>query len=174
MARNGRADRNAPLVVGVEARNRRCAEHTENGHVHRNADVHRPRVRCDEEDAAAEKSCEHTKTDLPREDVQMRMILLPHLCAARCDHLHIRRPAHDCEMVAAREVRIRNLREIAVLPTLRPPARADVERNHLVLRRKMCCPEPRRLRLGSGRQPHLEPRIIDLPDDARRTQCRVV
>ena len=174
MARNGRADGNAPLVVGVEARNRRRAEHAEHGDIHRNADVHRPRVRCDEEDAAAEKSCEHAEADLPREDVQMRMLLLTHLCAARRDHLHIRRPAHHGNVIPAREVRVCNLGKIAVLPTLCPPARADVECDDLVRRCKMRRPEPRSLLLGDGRQTHLEPRIIDLPDDARRAQRRVV
>ena len=102
------------------------------------------------------------------------MILLPHLCAARCDHLHIHRPPHHGEMIAACEVVVGDLCKIGILPTLRPPARADVERNHLVRRGKMLRPEPRRFFFGGGRQPHLEPCIVDFANHPRRAKGSIV
>ena len=102
------------------------------------------------------------------------MILLPHLCAARCDHLHIHRTAHHGKMIAACEVVVGDLCKIGILPTLRPPARADVERNHLVRRGKMLRPEPRRFFFSGGRQPHLKPCIVDFANHPRRAKGSIV
>ena len=142
--------------------------------MHCNADVHRTRVRRDEEDAAPQEPCENAEADLPRKDVQALVVPIPHLCAATLDNLHIHRPAHDGNVIAAREVGIRHLRKVFVHPPLRQPACADVERDHPVLRREMRRPEARRFLLCRRGEPHLEPCIRNLVDYARRAQCRIV
>ena len=174
MTRDGRADGDAPCIVGVEPGNRRRAEHTDHGDVHCDADMHWPGVRRDEEDAAGEESREHAEADLPRKDMEVRMLAFLHAGTAFLHHLHIHRAAHDGDVITASEIGVSHDGEVRINPSLGRPARADVDGDHLVGRSKMRLPEPLCLLLRRGRNPHLEPRRPVCIEYARRAQCRIV
>ena len=102
------------------------------------------------------------------------MLAFRHAGTAFLHHLHIHWPAHDGDVIAATEIGVSHDGEIRINPSLGRPARADVERNHLVGRSKMHLPETLCLLLRRRRNPHLEPRRPVCMEYACRTQCRIV
>ena len=174
MARDGRAHGDAPRVVGVKPRNGRCAEHTQDGDVHRDADVHGARVRGDEEGAPPQESCECAELDFSGKDMQMRVRSFLHLRDAGVYDGNVHGAAHHGDVIPAREIGIGDGGEIAILPPLRPPARTDIERDDPVAGSELRRPEPCRLFLRGGRYPHLEPRVVDCADHARVPQRGIV
>ena len=174
MTRDGGAYGDALLVVRIESRDGRGAEHADNGNVHGDADMHGAGVRGNEEDTPAQKPRKHAEAHLPRKDMEAGVAALPHPFYADPNNLDIRRSAHHGDMIAAREIGVGDGGEVTGLPPFRHPARADIERDNLISGGETRCPKAFRLRLGLGGNPHLESGVINLADDPRIPQRRIV
>ena len=174
VARDGSAHGDALCIVGIEARDGGCAEHAQDGDVHRDTDVHGARVRRDKEGAPPQKPRERAELYFPGKEMQMRMRPLLHLRNTGVYNLDVHGAAHHGDMIAACEIAVGDGSEITGLPAFRPPARTDIERDDPIPGGQLRRPQARSLFLRCGRQPHLQPRVVDRADDARIAQRRVV
>ena len=151
-------------IVRVKSRHRACAEHRDDGHVHRDADVHRAGIRRDEEHTLLEERREFRERDAPRKGLQHRMIAVAHLGAAGADEFFVHRAAEEGDAVTFFQKIVRRLCKIIVNPALRLPTRADVQGDDLRSRRKGVLPELCRAFFRAFGQPQFQATIVDALD----------
>ena len=155
MAGFGRLQENVLGVVGVKPWHGACAEHRDDGHVHRDADVHGAGIRRNEERTLLEERCKFCERDAPREGLQHRMIAMAHLGTAGADEFFIHRASEEGDSITLFQKVIGGLRKIIVNPALRLPTRTDVQGDNLRSHRKGVLPELRSAFCRAFGQPHL-------------------
>ena len=165
-----RLDDNVFAVIGVEGRHRARAKHGDDRYIHRDADVHRPRVGRQEETATAKQSRQHGEADFSGENMHFRAVFFFHFLYAYLDNRHICRPAQKGDVIAFLNEVIGTLGKVGIDPALRHPACADIEGDDAITLSKFFLPEVGGFLFLFGRQPHLEASVIELRASSRFLQ----
>ena len=164
MAGFGRLQEDVLGVVRVKSRHGACAEHRDDGHVHRDADVHGAGIRRDKERTFLEERRKLGERDASREGLQHRMIAMAHLGTAGADEFFIHRPAEEGDTVTFLQKIVGSLCKISVDPALRLPTRANVQGDDLRPGGKGVLPELCRAFCRAFGQPHLQAAVVDALD----------
>ena len=164
MAGFGRLQEDVLGIVGVKPWHGACAEHRDDGHIHRDADVHGAGIRRNEERTLLEERCKFCERNAPREGLQHHMIAVAHLGTASANEFFVHRAAEEGDAVTLFEKIVRRLCKIVVNPALRLPTRADVQGDDLRSRRKGILPKLCRAFFCAFGQPHLQAAVVDALD----------
>ena len=159
-----RLEKHILRVVRIKARHRARAEHRDDGHVHRDADVHGAGIRRDKERALSEKCRQLCECDASCKRAKHLVVAMAHLGSAGGNERFVHGAAEEGDAIAFFEKIVRDRREVVIEPTLRLPARTDVQGDDLLPLREGFTPELRGAFFRSVGQPHLETAVVDALD----------